>query len=191
MIHFQCPACGAPFEVDDRLAGRVGRCKACGGRTKVPSQGAAQAVATASPPRPRAMAAAAGPAPDAGCRGGRRASPALARGRPAAQLAGGGEQPGGPGADHHGRYAGPAAQARVRGRTVDPGPVQDGLRPVPPRPRVQQDAAGGGDHPRLSSRHGEGSRSSSAGSTRAPTSSRCRSSCACCWGWPPATTRSW
>lgn len=56
MIHFQCPACGAPFEVDDRLAGRAGRCKSCGGRMKVPSVGVAQA-ADLAPPRPRAMTA--------------------------------------------------------------------------------------------------------------------------------------
>ena len=84
MIHFQCPACGAPFEVDDRLAGRVGRCKACGGRTKVPSNGAAQAVATATPPRPRAMAAAAaGPRlTPVGAAGASRPQPSFAAGRP-------------------------------------------------------------------------------------------------------------
>jgi predicted Zn finger-like uncharacterized protein len=36
MIHFECPACAAPFDVDERLAGRAGRCKRCGGRMKIP-----------------------------------------------------------------------------------------------------------------------------------------------------------
>ena len=87
MIHFQCPACGAPFEVDDRLAGRVGRCKACGGRTKVPSQGAAQAVATALSTEAQGDGRRRGPAPDAGCRGGRRASRSH-RSRPAGRSTG-------------------------------------------------------------------------------------------------------
>ncbi len=60
MIHFECPACAAPFDVDERLAGRAGRCKKCGGRMKIPSHGAAEAVrAHAAAQRPRAMAAAA------------------------------------------------------------------------------------------------------------------------------------
>ncbi len=58
MIHFQCPACAAPFDVDERLAGRAGRCKKCGGRMKIPSASAAEAVrayaaATAAPNRPQ------------------------------------------------------------------------------------------------------------------------------------------
>src|SRR5262245_39701343 len=83
MIHFQCPACGAPFEVDDRLAGRVGRCKGCGGRTKVPSAGSAQPAA-AAPPRPKAMAvAAAGPRLTTVAAGAAsRPQPSLAAGRP-------------------------------------------------------------------------------------------------------------
>ena len=44
MIHFQCPSCAAPFDVDERLAGRAGRCKKCGGRMKIPSNGAVVAV---------------------------------------------------------------------------------------------------------------------------------------------------
>jgi predicted Zn finger-like uncharacterized protein len=50
MIHFDCPACGAWFDVDDRFAGRSGRCKNCGERMTIPTQGAAarpRAVATA------------------------------------------------------------------------------------------------------------------------------------------------
>jgi predicted Zn finger-like uncharacterized protein len=60
MIHFQCPACAASFDVEERLAGRAGRCKKCGGRMKIPSNGAAVAVpAHAAAARPRAVAAAA------------------------------------------------------------------------------------------------------------------------------------
>jgi hypothetical protein len=83
MIHFQCPACGAPFEVDDRFAGRAGRCKACGGRTKVPSNGAAEAVAAGSA-RPRAMAGAVvGPRLTPIAAGAAsRPQPSLAAGRP-------------------------------------------------------------------------------------------------------------
>jgi hypothetical protein len=59
MIHFECPACAAPFDVDERLAGRAGRCKKSGGRMKIPSNGAAEAVrAHAAAQRPRAMAVA-------------------------------------------------------------------------------------------------------------------------------------
>ncbi len=55
MIHFECPACAAPFDVDERLAGRSGRCKRCGGRMKIPSDGASQGI----PPRAAAQRAAA------------------------------------------------------------------------------------------------------------------------------------
>ena len=41
MIHFQCPSCGAPFDVADNLAGRTARCKKCGGRMTIPSERAA------------------------------------------------------------------------------------------------------------------------------------------------------
>lgn len=37
MIHFQCPTCGASFDVAASLAGRTGRCKKCGGRMKIPA----------------------------------------------------------------------------------------------------------------------------------------------------------
>jgi predicted Zn finger-like uncharacterized protein len=58
MIHFQCPTCGASFDVADNLAGRTGRCKKCGERTKIPSPGGAVAAAALA----RASAApAAGP----------------------------------------------------------------------------------------------------------------------------------
>jgi DNA-directed RNA polymerase subunit RPC12/RpoP len=59
MIHFQCSTCAAPFDVDEKLAGRTARCKKCGGRMKIPAVGAAPARATA--PRPLAVAVAAGP----------------------------------------------------------------------------------------------------------------------------------
>ncbi len=62
MIHFQCPACAAPFDVDERLAGRTGRCKRCGGRMKIPSEGASQKItARAAPQRVAAAVAANGP----------------------------------------------------------------------------------------------------------------------------------
>ena len=38
MIHFDCPSCASPFEVPERLAGKTGRCKVCGGRMTIPSQ---------------------------------------------------------------------------------------------------------------------------------------------------------
>ncbi len=73
MIHFECPSCGAPFDVDDRFAGRNGRCKACGGRTKVPDK-SVKAVA-AGPVANRKMAAVA-PAAAA------RSRPSIAAARP-------------------------------------------------------------------------------------------------------------
>jgi len=90
MIHFQCPACAAPFDVDERLAGRAGRCKRCGGRMKIPSHAASEAVpAPAAAQRPRAMAAAAAAASPAGPRltpiaptAPSRPQPSLAAGRP-------------------------------------------------------------------------------------------------------------
>ncbi len=112
MIHFQCPTCAAPFDVDERLAGRAGRCKKCGGRFKIPSRGAAEAVrahAAAERPRPVGVAAAAatpnGPRlspiePLAPCRAKVRAG-----WRATDQLARGGQQPGGPGAHQHGQLA--------------------------------------------------------------------------------------
>jgi predicted Zn finger-like uncharacterized protein len=85
MIHFQCPSCGATFDVDDRLAGKVGRCKACGERMKVPSNGAAAPRAVA--PRPNAVSV--GAAPAAGPRfarsaanGSIRPQPSIGAGRP-------------------------------------------------------------------------------------------------------------
>jgi len=64
MIHFECPTCAAPFDVDERLAGRAGRCKKCGGRTRIPFE--AEAAAVGAPgragTRPRAVAAANGAA---------------------------------------------------------------------------------------------------------------------------------
>ncbi len=63
MIHFECPTCAAPFDVDDRLAGRAGRCKVCGGRMKIPSNGAVAAPAGAGKPRATAAVAAAAGGP--------------------------------------------------------------------------------------------------------------------------------
>ena len=85
MIHFECPSCASPFEVDDRLAGRAGRCKNCGGRMKIPANGA---VATPAAVKPRTAAvavgaAAAGPrlSPVA-AQAGSRPMPSMAAGRP-------------------------------------------------------------------------------------------------------------
>jgi len=88
MIHFECPTCAAAFDVDERLAGRAGRCKKCGGRMKIPADGASEAApARAAAGRPRAMAAAA--AAPAGPRltpmaaaVATRPQPSLAAGRP-------------------------------------------------------------------------------------------------------------
>jgi predicted Zn finger-like uncharacterized protein len=57
MIHFQCPNCSAPFEVDEKLSGRKARCKKCGGRMSIPASEAVAAPTSA--PRPQAVAAAA------------------------------------------------------------------------------------------------------------------------------------
>src|SRR5271157_39655 len=56
MIHFQCPACAAAFDVDERLAGRAGRCKKCGARTKIPAAAAAVGTPGSAGTRPRAVA---------------------------------------------------------------------------------------------------------------------------------------
>ena len=45
-IAFQCPSCGHGFKVDRSLAGKKGRCKACGNLFMVPSS-----PAEAAPPR--------------------------------------------------------------------------------------------------------------------------------------------
>lgn len=81
MIHFECPACEAGFDVDDRFAGRTGRCKNCGQRTTIPARSTAD--------RPRELAGAVGgaaaggfrlaPAPDGPAR---RPHPPVAGGRP-------------------------------------------------------------------------------------------------------------
>jgi predicted Zn finger-like uncharacterized protein len=57
MIHFQCPTCGAAFDVAANLAGRTARCKKCGGRMEIPFTGAAVAE-PAGAPRPRGVGAA-------------------------------------------------------------------------------------------------------------------------------------
>lgn len=36
-IHFACPTCGKPYEVDASMAGRTGRCKPCGALMTVPN----------------------------------------------------------------------------------------------------------------------------------------------------------
>ena len=60
MIHFECPACGASFDVDDRMAGRAGRCKRCGRKMTIPSRAGASAVRSkAADGQAKAVAAAA------------------------------------------------------------------------------------------------------------------------------------
>ncbi len=54
-IHFNCSQCGAPFVVEERLAGRAARCKRCGSRTTIPGNRAAAPAAT---PGAQAVAAA-------------------------------------------------------------------------------------------------------------------------------------
>ena len=130
MIHFECPACASPFEVDDRLAGRAGRCKDCGGRMKIPSNGAVRPWPP-QPPAAAAVAAAAGPRLTPVAAAGLQA-PALARGRPAAQLARGGEQPGGPGADQHGRHAGLRRKPAFVDEPSIPGPYKMASAPSLP-----------------------------------------------------------
>src|SRR5262249_61988428 len=68
-IHFECSQCGAPFMVEDRLAGRAARCKRCGTRTTIPGNREAMAAAPAAAVRAgatasvkAALAAAPGPA---------------------------------------------------------------------------------------------------------------------------------
>jgi len=58
MIHFECPTCAAPFDVDERLAGRAGRCKKCGGRTKIPAAATAVGAPGRAGTQPRAVATA-------------------------------------------------------------------------------------------------------------------------------------
>lgn len=63
-IVFACQSCGSRFELDDRFAGKAGRCKHCGERMTIPSNGAAEApglkLAPAAAPaaQPRATATA-------------------------------------------------------------------------------------------------------------------------------------
>lgn len=59
-IQFACEACGATFTVDDRLAGRKGRCKACGRVFAIPRAGAAAAASVMAVPVASAGRAAAG-----------------------------------------------------------------------------------------------------------------------------------
>lgn len=70
-IVFPCEKCGSRFEVDDRFAGKSGRCKNCGTRMTIPSRSApelrlapAAAGAGAAPARATAAAGAAVQAPN-------------------------------------------------------------------------------------------------------------------------------
>jgi DNA-directed RNA polymerase subunit RPC12/RpoP len=80
-IHFNCSQCGAPFVVEERLAGRAARCKRCGSRTTIPGTHEAAAVAA---PGGQALAAvgvgkaapAAAPSPQ------KAAAPIIPAGRP-------------------------------------------------------------------------------------------------------------
>ncbi len=53
-IHFNCSQCGAPFVVEERLAGRAARCKRCGSRTTIPGN---REAAPAAAPGGQAVAA--------------------------------------------------------------------------------------------------------------------------------------
>ena len=160
MIHFQCPSCASPFEVDDRLAGRAGRCKVCGGRMKIPSNGAVAAPAAAGKPRrqrPLSPPRGGRPAADPGGGLGGFQAPAVDGRRPAHELARRGDQPGGPGADQH---AGPEAaagrQVCVGGRAVHRGAVQARRRTVAARDEGGGRQGRGGHHARVSREHGQG-----------------------------------
>jgi DNA-directed RNA polymerase subunit RPC12/RpoP len=48
-IYFDCSQCGAPFVVEERLAGRAARCKRCGSRTTIPGTREGAAAAAAAP----------------------------------------------------------------------------------------------------------------------------------------------
>ena len=61
-ISFSCDSCKSPFTVDAQLAGRHGRCNACGHRTLIPSPVATdRADARQKDRRPGGSVAAAGP----------------------------------------------------------------------------------------------------------------------------------
>ena len=47
-VAFDCQSCGAHFEVDARLAGRAGRCRACGVKMTIPKVPAREPVAVAA-----------------------------------------------------------------------------------------------------------------------------------------------
>jgi predicted Zn finger-like uncharacterized protein len=56
-IHFACPQCGAPFVVEERLAGRKARCKRCGTTTMIPGNKEAAPVPALATAGARAGAA--------------------------------------------------------------------------------------------------------------------------------------
>jgi hypothetical protein len=67
-IEFPCQSCGSRFEVDDRFAGKAGRCKHCGARMTIPSIGGTAApqwklAPAAAVPAPAGVAAAKGRVP--------------------------------------------------------------------------------------------------------------------------------
>ena len=96
-IVFFCQSCGARFEVDPRMAGKKGRCKKCGQYMTIPR--AEEIASMAAMP---ALAVAGVGAGVAAASGGRRRVDRL--------LAQGGDQPGGPGADHARPDAGSATK---------------------------------------------------------------------------------
>jgi len=76
-IHFECSQCGAPFVVEERLAGRAARCKRCGSRTTIPGTKEAAAAASGRPAADGGKAApAAAPGPP------KAAAPVFPGGRP-------------------------------------------------------------------------------------------------------------
>jgi len=80
-IHFNCSQCGAPFVVEERLAGRAARCKRCGSRTTIP--GIRDAVAAAAPGGRAVAAVGAGKAAPAVAPGPTKpAAPVIAVARP-------------------------------------------------------------------------------------------------------------
>jgi ubiquitin-protein ligase len=55
MISFACPKCGKKFSVADELAGRSGKCKACGSSMQVPVAGSPSRAKPAAPPPRRKL----------------------------------------------------------------------------------------------------------------------------------------
>ena len=177
MIHFECPSCASPFEVDDRLAGRAGRCKNCGGRMKIPSNGAVAAPAAARQAQGRGGSGrgAGGPAadPDGGI-GRLQAQPSMAAGRPTNWLEAVTSQVGLAPISMQDMKRLPGSKSAWADEKSIAGPYKLAAAPSLPAMRAGE-ARPRGPSPADIAGAWARSRSSFAGSTRAPTSSPSRS----------------